>query len=270
MSEGFSAAWLDRREPADAAARSQPLLERLKGWCAVRPGELRVVDLGAGTGANLRRTAPVLGRPQTWTLIEHDPTLTAAGAARLAGCQVTWRYRALDLARELETLAAEPVDLITASALIDLVSQAWLDRLVALRSRTGAALAVDLSFDGRVSWAPLDASDALVIELVDRHQRSDKGFGPALGSQAAMALLRGLDGSRGELLLARSDWRLGPEATVLQQELLRGHAEAAVAIAPEHRDEIEGWQQRRLRPIEGGRSALLVGHLDLLFLPEQP
>ena len=55
----FPADWLDLREPVDHRSRNQALAQALArhfdGW---RP--LTVVDLGCGTGSNLRATAPLL------------------------------------------------------------------------------------------------------------------------------------------------------------------------------------------------------------------
>ena len=97
MSDGFSTTWLDLREPFDAAARNASLLARLATWRGDR-GLLQVIDLGAGTGANLRRTAPALGGAQSWTLVERDPGLVRAGSLRLEGHDAEWTYRQLDLA----------------------------------------------------------------------------------------------------------------------------------------------------------------------------
>ena len=266
MSEGFSADWLALREPCDAAARSPVLAERLRAWCHGR-GPLRVLDLGAGTGANLRWTAPLLGGGQAWTLVELDPALIAAGEPLLAAAEPAWRYRRLDLARDLEALADEPADLFTASALLDLVGEPWLAWLVRLRAAAGAALYLALSYDGRILWDPVDEDDATVAALVNRHQRTDKGFGPALGPEAVLGLRRALADAPGELLIERADWRLGPADGVLQAALLAGWAEAATAIAPEHQAPVAAWAERRGRLIAESGSRLVVGHLDVLFLP---
>lgn len=266
-SEGFPASWLALREPADAAACCRPILDRLGAWARARPA-VRVVDLGAGTGAHLRRTAPALGPRQSWTLVERDPALLAAGADRLADATVPWRYRELDLARDLAALEDEACELVTASALLDLVSRAWLERLVAWRARAGAALLAVLSFDGRVRWHPIEPGDGPCTALVNRHQRRDKGFGPALGPDATRVLQELLDDAPGELLVGRSDWRLGPEAAALQEELLEGHARAAAEIAPGRARAVERWRRRRRAHLAAGTSRVLVGHLDLLFLPE--
>ena len=41
-----------------------------------------------------------------------------------------------------------------------------------------------LNYDGRIKCAPGDPDDAAIVALVNRHQRTDKGFGPALGPDA--------------------------------------------------------------------------------------
>ena len=187
MTKPFAAGWLDLREPYDRAARSRALLQSLTAWRQGR-GRLQVVDLGAGTGANLRCTATALGGEQDWTLLELDPALIEAGRGRLAQATVGWHYRQLDLAIDLERSVDGGVDLITASALLDLVSEAWLERLVKLQRRTGAALLLVLSVDGRIAWTPMEADDRSVSEVVNRHQLTDKGFGPALGARAVEVL----------------------------------------------------------------------------------
>jgi hypothetical protein len=266
MSEGFSAAWLALREPHDAAARSPVLTERLAGWRRTRSA-LRVLDLGAGAGANLRRLAPALGGEQSWTLVELDPTLITAGTERLVGTGVPWAYCQLDLARDLGRLEAERPGLISASALLDLVTEPWLARLAALRARTDAALHVTMTYDGRIGWDPPDPNDDLVTELVNRHQRTDKGFGPALGPDAVPALRRLLADAPGEVLVERSNWRLGPGDREIKSALLAGYAKAAASISPSLAAEIAAWRGRRARLVAEGASGLTVGHLDLLFLP---
>ena len=141
--------------------------------------------LGRGPVPTSGAVAPLLGGVQRWTLIEHDPALIDRGRVELAGCGVAWVYRRLDLAADLERLADTPVDLITSSALLDLVAEPWLERLAAWRRRTGAALYMALTYDGRCAWEPRLPFDDAALDLVNRHQRTDKGFGPALGPKAA-------------------------------------------------------------------------------------
>lgn len=264
---GFSADWLALREPFDQAARAAALEVALGLWARGR-GELRVVDLGAGTGSNLRHLAPRLPVAQRWTLVEHDPALILAGRGLLPS-GVEARYRRADLVHELEAVLEGPVDLVTCSALLDLVSAAWLERLVrVVRARDLALLAV-LSYDGRVELEPAHPLDGEVIGLVNRHQRTDKGFGPALGPEAALALGRALQGAGETPLVASSDWRAGPADAALQRALVLGWAEAARALAPGRAAAIGSWQDERLQAIAAGGARCRVGHLDLLRLPSR-
>jgi hypothetical protein len=75
---GFSADWLALRAAADADARARDkgLAARLGGYFA-SCGEVRVLDLGAGTGANMRATAPLIAAPQHWVLADNDAALLA-------------------------------------------------------------------------------------------------------------------------------------------------------------------------------------------------
>lgn len=264
---GFSSDWLALREPYDHAARARETELALELWARDR-GRLEVVDLGAGTGANLRRLAASLPVPQSWTLVEHDPALILAGrGATPPGVPVVWRR--LDLASELEAALEGHVDLVTCAALLDLVSAAWLGRLVRLVQRRNLALLAVLSYDGRVALDPAHALDGEVIDLVNRHQGTDKGFGPALGPRAATELGRLLHAAGDEPLVALSDWVAGPEDRALQTALVEGWAAAAAAIAPGRATAIGSWMAERLEAIAAGRASCRVGHLDVLRLPRR-
>ena len=266
---GFASDWLALREPYDHAARSRDLLATLAAWAGERD-RLAIVDLGSGTGSNLRGISPALAVPQAWTLIEYDPRLIEAGSPGLAGlpADVTARYRKLDLARELEAAVPAGTDLVTAAAFADLVSAAWLDRLVAVVTTRRAALYLVLSYDGGWRWRPGDIFDAEIKRLFDAHQATDKGFGAALGPMAAGALADRLAGSGGRLRKGSSDWQLDAEDRAIQKALLEGYVAAALELAPEQTGEITDWAAQRRRHIAAGRSVHRVGHQDLLWLPD--
>jgi len=265
---GFSADWLELREPFDSAARAAVLEASLAPWAESRDAPLRIVDLGAGTGSNLRHLAPRLPIAQDWTLVEHDPALIAAGEARLpTSGGIRARYRRADLRGALETVLAGPVDLVTCSALLDLVSAEWLRRLVRIVQERDLAFLAVLTYDGRVSLEPAHPLDGEVISLVNRHQRTDKGFGPALGPEAGIALARVLRAAGDRPLLARSDWHVEPGARALTTALIRGWAEAAAAIAPDRSEAIASWRRERLDDLATGALSCRVGHVDLLRLP---
>src|SRR5690606_5887396 len=168
--------WLALRAGADRRARDEGLAARLSAHFAVREG-LRVLDLGAGTGAMLAATAPLLPPGQSWRLIDGD----AALLARVSPPDGVAVERVVaDLAGDMAPLFRPAPDLVTCSAFLDLCGAAWLDRLAAHAAAAGAAVYAALSYDGRERWSPPHPLDAQVLAAFHADQRRDKGLGPAL------------------------------------------------------------------------------------------
>lgn len=267
----FSASWLTLREPYDRAATAPEPLAAVRAALAGGAG-LRAVDLGAGTGAAIRTLAPLLPRPQCWIAVERDADLAAEGERRLrdalpAGVRVEWRRRDLAAPGRLVRAVPEGVDLVAASALLDLVSRAWLESLVGLLAVRRAVLWSRLTVDGRIGFAPPDPFDRRVVSLFRIHQRTDKGFGSALGAAAPTVLRRLLAPLAGRIVEGRSDWRLAPADLAVQEALVTGLAAAAAAVAPAAAAAIAAWRERRRAHLAAGRSRLSVGHRDLAWLP---
>ena len=281
MSTGFSAEWLALREPCDTCARAMawPAL----GWPA-RPADaapLAVADLACGTGANLRFLAPRLGGAQHWTLLDHDAALLAAVPGQIAhwaaaqgfhlreegemlflqgeAFSAEVRRQRCDLARGLPAHACRPGMLLTASALLDLVSASWIATVTAQAAAVRAALLFALSVDGRVDWSPPVAQDTRVLQRFLAHQQGDKGFGPALGPAATGCMAAMLADAGYRVRRARSDWHIdgGPMAQAMRD----GLAQAAAEADPQEAAAIAAWRC----PLPPAR--LTVGHEDLLALP---
>jgi hypothetical protein len=274
---GFSADWLALREPADARARAAALELGLvtalaaRGWGPGTPW--LAVDLASGTGSNVRHLAPKLSGPQRWRLLDSDPRLLLRARERSAGLRaadgspVEIETQTLDLARASLASACQGASLVTASALADLVSEAWLQDLAAACASAGAVVLLALDYDGRRECVPVEAGDAQALAAFNQHQRGDKGFGPAMGAQATDVAADALASRGFRVQVARSDWRLGPGEEHLQEALLQGWAEAAIAAEPGARGAHEAWLARRQAALAAGTSRLRVGHQDLLAVP---
>jgi hypothetical protein len=273
---GFSVDWLALREPVDAAARcvrlSAVALDALMGTrarCAASC--IDVIDLGAGTGANLRYVAPLLDGEQNWLLVENDPLLLAAAAAHLQSWPPKVRCRAqflaLDLATQLHDLPLRAGSLLTASALLDLVSEEWLRTLVEHVATAGAIAWFALTYDGRIECYPPEPEDSQVRELVNLHQLTDKGFGAALGPGAGRRTEQLLVAHGYQVQCAASDWHLAPEHLALQHALVEGWYQAAIEIAPQRAPALQDWLARRRAHIAAARSELRVGHVDIVGHP---
>jgi SAM-dependent methyltransferase len=278
---GFDETWLALREPYDHAARSIELADRFAAAVGKTP---HLLDLGCGTGSNLRYLAPRISGAQRWLCLDHDPGLLAAARAALQdwgngqgwssrgdgavlrfarpGGEIVVRFALRDIARSALP-DVEGVSGLSASALLDLISAAWLNEF-ATRYR-GTPLLIALSFDGQLLFDPAAPEDDDVCRRFVAHQRTDKGFGPALGPDAAAYLAERLAAAGCAVRLERSDWRLGAADGALLRAMLRGIVAAAREIA--HVPGLERWAMWRERQLLAGNLHLTVGHVDLLALP---
>lgn len=311
----FSADWLALREPVDARSRAGHLVDCLLAqWpapaakAASAPGGVanvspagadrarigsprRILDLGCGTGANLRYLAPRLGasaevlawRSQEWLCLDKDPLLlaelehrTRTGEAWARGLELAVRTLRRDLTAGIGAPTLAPGTLVTASALLDLVSADWLAGLLRACAKAGSPLLLALTYDGRLDFAPAHPLDGTLIALFNAHQRRDKGLGPALGSQAPthMATLAAALGFAVEF--RASDWVLGPGDPALVEALIQGWATAALEQgsrtetgpdAARLESLIVAWREARLAQNAEGGLRLRVGHQDALLLP---
>ena len=168
---GFSAAWLALREPADHAARNREVLAATSRLFA-RHDAIRVLDLGSGSGSNLRGLAEHLPHRQAWRLVDYDPSLIAAARTALSawgtgigssGEVLSLRkgdrlidvaFQRADLSASLEEILDGPVDLVTAAAFFDLVSADWIARFVARLAARRLPLYTVLIYDGEERWDP--------------------------------------------------------------------------------------------------------------------
>jgi methyltransferase family protein len=263
---GFSADWLTLREPHDARARNLAVLDAVVTSLKAYPS-IRIVDLACGTGSTLRALSPRLPVPQNWRLVDNDLGLLARATAMTRRADVTVAAVPLDLNRDLEAVLDGPVDLITTSALLDLVSEPWLERLAVEIAARSIPIYAALSYDGRIELGPTDSFDAAIVAAMNAHQRTDKGFGPALGPTAATLATTRFKSLGYSVVHGVSDWALGPDDQDIQMEILAGWAGAAREIAGLSLADATGWLTRRREAVAAGRSSIRVGHVDFFAAP---
>jgi SAM-dependent methyltransferase len=259
---GFSADWLALREPFDVAARDDALAAR---FLAAVPRGGMVVDLGAGAGSNigrLRALAARDGRGFAWRHVDADQDLIAVARARFVG-DASVGFLRCDLAAALDA-ALDGAAAATCAALIDLVSAAWIERLAALLAARRMPLLAVLTYDGRMEWSPADPADAAVARAFHRDMTRDKGFGRALGPEAAAGLADALRARGAAVALSPSDWRIGPADAAMLAAMQGGIAAAALAAAADEAEAIAAWSARRAVDLAAGRLSLVVGHQDLV------
>ena len=261
--------WLALREPADAAARAGDLADLLHHRLRGR-ARLVIHDLGSGTGSMARWLAPRLPGPQHWVLYDRDPELLARAAAGLPhtagdGSPVSGETRQADITA-LGDLgpAGAGADLVTASAVLDMLTAAEVDRVVATCAPYPSLLA--LSVVGRVALTPPTPRDAEVAAAFNAHQRRTAGGRTLLGPDAAAAAVAAF-GRRSIPVAARdTPWHLGPDRPELLAAWLRGWLAAAAEQRPDLA--LDGYARTRLAQAASGLLRAVVHHRDILANPE--
>jgi hypothetical protein len=286
---GFSSDWLSLREPVDHRSRNQSLQLTVLNYLAqiktVNPASVRFTDLGSGTGSNLRALAPHLHSDQHWTLVDYDvellrtarDTLLAWGDSEInsfdalsainssvsikplsilkQGKKIVVEFKCVDLLNNYQAILNEPADLITAAAFFDLVAEPWLTKFCATLSKP---LYTVLTYDGIEKWSPPERIDADVLNAFHQHQRTDKGFGSALGPSAAVRLENLLNAQHFTTLCVSSPWLLDRQDSRLIEQLAIGTARAVREMNVIPGPAINQWEQNRRQA-----SQCEIGHIDL-------
>lgn len=275
----FSPEWLALREPVDHRSISQPLRAKVAARLA-GAAPVSVMDLGCGSGSNLRALADSLGAEQRWTLVDWDDNLLAHARQALSawgenardedGALVLNRgkrrieilFERIDLARHIEHALERRLDLLTAAAFFDLVSEDWMDGFAKALAARGAPLYTTLTYNGRERWSPPHGADEAMLRAFHAHQHGDKGFGPAAGPGAAEALARALARNGFHVAREASPWIMEGADARLIGELARGAAGAVRETGLVREDDIADWLAARVNA-----QRCEIGHTDIFATP---
>jgi SAM-dependent methyltransferase len=289
----FTSEWLALREPVDHRSRNLKLLASVTTYLehleSSRAGATHIVDLGCGSGSNLRALAPVFNDVQAWTLIDSDPQLLdAAHAALLKWCddstgikndhpapadgsfvqnlvlfknkkKIHVNFQCADLSKEVHLPIMATADLVTAAAFFDLTSEHWLQKFCTALSKP---LYATLSYNGSESWEPAAPSDHSVLKAFHLHQTTDKGFGSAAGPSAARLLIKFLTDRAYRVLVADSPWIMDERDHPLIQQLALGTATAVKETALLPVETVDEWLQSKRKT-----TRCVVGHTDVFACP---
>jgi hypothetical protein len=265
-----SAEWLDLREPADAAARDRELAELLPPHRPVT-GRWVIHDLACGTGSMGRWLAPLLPGPQRWVLHDLDADLLHVAQGRppgpaADGASILVETRRSDVTR-LHPDDLADADLVTASALLDLLTEDQLAELIDVCAEAGCPILLSLSVVGRVDLAPVDPLDSCVAVEFDAHQRRMTEAGRLLGPDAVAAAIEGFRRLGADVFVRPTPWRLGAAEADLAAEWFTGWIGAACEQSADLAAVTANYARRRLAEARAGELAVYVSHADLLVLP---
>src|SRR5262245_7026982 len=261
--------WLSLREAADATARARELIPIVRAHVAgASPAVIH--DFGCGTGSMLRWLAPQLTGAQHWILHDRDPDLlehTAAGAAVLSadGTPVTLETRLGDVS-DLTAADLAGATLVTASALLDLLTADEVERIAAACAGARCPVLFTISVLGRVELTPNDPLDSEIMRAFNEHQCRAIGERRLLGPSAVDVTVDAFTRRGIATVVSPSPWRLGPGDAGLAAEWFTGWLGAAIEQRPDLDGPAAAYAQRRRAEVIAGRLGVVVHHDDLLAL----
>ncbi|MDF2115870.1 class I SAM-dependent methyltransferase [Roseiarcaceae bacterium H3SJ34-1] len=276
---GFSAEWLALREPVDHRSVSTTVRDAVREWIGPRQC-IDIVDLGCGSGSNLRGLAPYLAPAQRWRLVDWDLALldharraisewaddceSAADSltVRAAEKEINVSFEQADLMQDYARVLDKPAGLVTAAAFFDLVSPAWIADFCAALAQRHLPLYTVLTYNGEEAWTPAHGKDAAVLAAFHAHQHSDKGFGPAAGPDAISALRNALEARGYTVIAGESPWQMDRADASLIAELAAGTAQAAVESGQVNESTAAEWLAARRNA-----DTCRIGHVDLFARP---
>lgn len=263
-----SADWLTLREDADARSRSRALALEAAGM--LRPPVV-VHDLGTGTGSMVRWCAPLLPGPQSWVLHDWNEALLqhaakASSAPDRDGAPITLRTRVgeLGMLKEHDLAGAS---LVTASALLDVLSAGEVAAVVGACLAAGAPTLFALSVTGRVTIDPVDPGDRVFEASFNDHQRRLVDDRRLLGPDAVPVVADLFRSAGWSVRLVESPWLLDAHSTALTAEWMRGWLEAAVEERPALQEWAAEYARTRAAQLASGDLQVVVDHVDLLAWP---
>lgn len=260
----FDKTWLELREPADRAARDMTLVTELAASLDHDGSAVTILDIGCGTGSTWRALAQIMPERAAWRLLDYDPLLLDEAERRI-GTDDAIVFRQHDL-NNLAELPIAGVSVITASALFDLCSEAFCDRFVSRMAEHSCSLYAALNYNGIIQWSSQHPLDDAAVADFNAHQRTDKGFGSALGPDATQRLARNLNKFNYRVRIADSPWRMGHEQALLQAGFLEGFRQPLSEIGTLSASEIDSWIGFRISAIPATGGLCEVGHTDLLAI----
>lgn len=225
--EAFATDWLSTRFPYDQAARHTGLEAAVMAGLPASP---RVMDLGCGSGSNLRHLSPRLGPGQSWICVDHNRELLAATrqvAEGLAKVE-TLDLREADLLQPQQWLTEAEPDLVVANAVFDLFTSGQMATVLAALAGRKLPLYTTLLYTG-MHWQPEQPDDTRYIAAYEAHMQRPRAAGAGMGPQAPAVIEAWVTAHGGHCERAPATWEI-PAGDRSMQGFLLGFMEQSVPV----------------------------------------
>ena len=277
--------WLEERYPMDAAARNrqleQTVVESFKGV-----QRLRLLDVGAGLGANTRYYLEVFPGDQHWLLVEREPALAvqcrlalAAHAARKGwDCAATSGGLVLQLPRKRVTVELiegsllkvdtlvdlDGIDLVTANAVFDTLSRQQFNHFAQSLARHRLPLLATLLYRS-AHFEPAEQRDGTYLKLYEQHMIRPRSFGSAMGPACSRYMMAALSNLNMTVSNGKSDWRITSAHPRMMNYMLDFMQQAIgeMILSSTDHGRLKQWVEAKRKQLTLGKVNLFVSHTDL-------
>lgn len=156
---------------------------------------------------------------------------------------------------------------ISYSAALDIMSKSSIG--VALkRIKKNNILYFSLCFNGQVRWTPTNTFDKYILTFFNNHQRSDKGYGKALGCKSIQYVRDKADKLNLNIAIKDSPWNIKNKSNkdkVFMKRYLLDIKKSLFHMEGIDKDILRKWYQDKKSDIDDKNIKLYVGHNDILL-----
>lgn len=284
----FYANWLNDRYPFDSEARNKDLEAAFLSYLNQKE-EVRLVDVGAGTGSNALYLMDKISGNQHWHFIEQDASFEEVVFHRLEeyasyhkydwikkghsafittpNKQLTFQFINGSLLDIKDLVELETIDIVVANAVFDLFSKDQIQQFLQPILAREIACYFTLNYQS-MSFHPEDPFDDTFISLYETHMERPQTMGSAMGKKANSFIQEQLSSSS-KVTSGISTWHFQQEDIKMHYYLLNFMESAIPEL--DMKEEIKvllpKWIQRKKDQIISRQLELQIHHLDIFSIP---
>ena len=283
--------WLAHRFTCDAEARHPGIEHQFLAFFEQHQTPLKVVDVGSGTGANVRYYFDRIPHEQEWILIEQNEQLRDEccrslvafaqergyhwqqqdGTFLLTDDQKTATVQLMSGRIEhIEQLAdLARTDVVTANAVFDLLSFEQFDTLVGKLVQHEVCLLATLNYY-ETSFLPFSEEDHRFMRWYHMHMKRPQPTGIAMGPDCSEEMLDLLAQHHMMIEQEGSQWHLKKNATTMHHYLLHfiEHAVAELSLSADEQRDFDTWLTHRKSLCRQRQLEIIVDHSDIFAYPQ--
>tara|TARA_Y100000992_G_scaffold299329_1_gene265935 strand:+ start:1413 stop:2285 length:873 start_codon:yes stop_codon:yes gene_type:complete len=287
MDNKFSKSWIKMRMDYDNISRSSVLVDYLN--LIPKENDIDLIDLYCGSGNFLIWSFNKNILFKNCILVDNDINLLKSIKSNLrahsaSAYSIRSNTNNLDLLikKNSETISLLSIKknncddyrysskknhVISYSAALDIMSKSSIHSALK-RIKKNNVLYFSLCFNGLVRWTPTNTFDKYILTFFNNHQRSDKGFGKALGHKSIEFIRKKAEKLNLKIVVEDSPWIVKNKSykdKVFMKRYLLDIKKSLFHMEGIDRDILREWYQEKKSYIDNKNIKLYVGHNDILL-----